>query len=182
MAESVKGILFHICTNRKTVLDLGISQFTKAGGLLFGLRKGIYTLQLGEEAIVFQCDLVLAFIQRTPQDHCTSQLPVIIHQEQGPVMKYLTPTSRILTDQGDPTVCSDGFRIDSKLSICQFNAGGGLVAYPSTTSLDPKEGVYKYIMRTLSREKSVGPRYELKSQISRLLVSFITAKNFHQSL
>ena len=91
-AKSVKGVLYHICSTRKMLLDLGINQIEKTGGLLFGLRKGIHTLELGEQIIVFQCDLVLASMQRIPQQHCTNELPVVVHGKDGPIQKYLSPT------------------------------------------------------------------------------------------
>ena len=110
----------------------------------------------------------------------------MVHGKDGPIQKYLSPTSRILTDQATPTFCSDKFpvkfRISKKLSICQFGPGDGLKACVSTDSLDPRDGLDKYILATLSKEESTGPKYEMKNQLSKLLVSFITSVNFHQSL
>ena len=38
------------------------------------------------------------------------------------------------------------------------------------------------MLQTLTKEQSIGPKFELGSQISRLLLSHITASNFHKSL
>ena len=79
VAESTKSMLFHICKNRKVILDLAISDFSNSGGLLFGLKRGVFHLQIGEDLVIFQCDVTIASIVRVPQSHCTTQLPVLIH-------------------------------------------------------------------------------------------------------
>ena len=50
-AQSIKGVLFHLCSTRKMLLDLGINQISKSQGILFGLKRGIFTLELGEQFI-----------------------------------------------------------------------------------------------------------------------------------
>ena len=110
-AQSVKGVLYHLCSNRKMLLDLGINQISKTGGLLFGLRRGIFTLELGEQIILFQCDRTMASVQRLPRDHCTNELPVIVHSKEGPIQRFLSPNTRVLTDQATPAFCSDKFPI-----------------------------------------------------------------------
>ena len=168
------------------LLDLGISQISKTQGILFGLKRGIYTLELGETFILFQCDETEASIQRLPRDHCVNELPVIIHTPEGPKERFLSPNTRILVDQPTPTFCSRKFpvkfRVTSRLSLCQYGDGRGVTPCQSTEALDPRDGLSKHILKTLSKQQSIGPRFETKSQLSKLLINFITASNFHRSL
>ena len=65
---------------------------------------------------------------------------------------------------------------------CQYEAGDGLRVCTSTTALSPKQGLDQAKLKTLTKEQSVGPRFELASQISKLIINFITESNFHQNL
>ena len=168
------------------LLDIGINQISKTQGILFGLRKGIFTMQLGETFVLFQCDQTEVSIQRLPKQHCTNELPVIVHTSEGPRERFLSPNTRILIDEPSPTFCSRKFpvkfRVSSKLSLCQYGDGGGVSPCESTEALDPKDGLSKHILKTLNKQQSVGPKYQTRSQLSKLLINLIAASNFHRSL
>ena len=186
VSESIKFILYHICKNRKILLDMAISQFGSHGSLIWGLSRGVLQIQKGEEILVFQCPSTVVALLKAPEPHCTNQLPIIINDGSGPQKKFLSPVSRVIVDQAEVATCSNAFpvkfRISDSLSICQYQAGGGLQACESTTTLSPKQGLDDAKLKTLTREQNIGPKYELSSQISKLIINYITESNFHKSL
>merc|ERR1711942_202074 len=185
-ANSIQGILYHLCSTRKLILDIGISQIQKTQGILFGLRQGIFTMQLGETNILFQCDRSEVSIQRLPKKNCFNELPVISHTSEGPRERFLIPNTRILTDEPSPVFCSRKypvkFRVSSRLSLCQYGDGTGISPCESTAALNPKDGLSRHILKTLTKEQSFGSKFETRTQLSKLLINLIAASNFHTSL
>ena len=60
--------------------------------------------------------------------------------------------------------------------------GAGVQPCESTEALSPKQGLDEAKLETLTRKQNIGPRYELSSQIGKLITHFITESNFHKSL
>ena len=186
VATSVKSILFFICKNRRSILDISLSNFERFGSVPFDLERGVLLVSRGELHIFFQCALDIVSPYMVPADHCTDELPVISHTADGPEKLYLMPRTRILTSEPTVTACTSDFpvkfRVNDRLSICQNGQRLGLAPCNSTQSVDPREGLEKARLRSLSKSEFQQGKTDLLSDMVRVIRDFITKINYHKSL
>ena len=186
ISKSVSKILQEVCNTRKHLLEITFANFQLFGAASFELNRGVLAMSRGEESSLFQCALLGVTPILAPQGRCFDQLPVIAQTPEGPEKFYLSPRSRILVKNPSPVKCSEHFpvkfRIDERLSICQSNPKRGIHTCPSTSPINPAEGLMEGKYETLHEQESKTGKVTLVSDIIQIISDFVTMTNYRASV
>ena len=186
ISKSVSKILQEVCNTRKHLLEITFANFQLFGAASFELNRGVLAMSRGEESSLFQCALLGVSPILAPQGRCYDQLPVIAQTPEGPEKFFLSPRSRILIKNPSPVKCSEHFpvkfRVNERLSICQSNPKRGIHTCPSTSVINPAEGLMQGKYETLHEQESKTGKVTLVSDIIQIISDFVTMTNYRASV
>ena len=143
------------------------------GSQLVSTNQGILTDRLGELGLLLACRAVLGQPIAASRKRCCHNLPIEIDNQ----VKYVTPVTRILTDNCDQTQCSRSypiiFTISENISLCQFPDEIEICASP--TFLDPATRLIPAKFVTLSdSENRIGNSFRWDQDIKSLIDNMLT--------
>ena len=181
--NSISQILFNICKNKRTMNMMAHQDFKVQGGLALEYSEGILTMTRGEVGILFLCQLIPARPLLKFPGNCFQQLPVVVEEEGGSVVRYLHPVSRILTTQPEVATCTENFPIKFQVSpteaICQTQTG--IKSCNASIAINPGEGLRKAKFETLSKEQShVG--ITMMEDVRKAIREFLIKTNYHKMI
>ena len=170
---SISTMLYEQCRFRGRVYTNILANFNTMGSQLVSTNQGILTDRLGELGLLLACRAVLGQPIAATRKRCCHNLPIEIDNQ----VKYVTPVTRILTDNCDHTQCSRSypiiFTISENISLCQFPDEIEICASP--TFLDPATRLIPAKFVTLSdSENRIGNSFRWDQDIKSLIDNMLT--------